>query len=696
MGDTAAWIGAVCAVVATVIGVATLLTVYVAATQLYSRHRLLQHGLSKNALGPWKPIVVDDKWHRLRTDIHTPTITVSKLVRDHWEPKIARCPQLQPIVPNRNAHSKWSFSMKGELKEPGESSPLDTEAQLAEASWVNFLCAIGMKPQNNVPVQDRHYALQSETELINGIVPMRWKGRDLVAIASMIGFQATEKEPSFTKPMPLPTQWSGPLGWLQFRSSSDGGCIAEFRLKHVEVLAMVLPKETLDYYMKRPVPCAPKPKHYLPQRLWQSIGGFYLPNGYALFLGGANCGQGPRRPARRTEEVVRDVMDMPNNVSEDDLREYAWGSQRSQWPEQVKHDGDGLSQLLPSDLFDISRLQRERNGRKRTLEVLKECPGLLHTVADGGWAETRGLDWRHKVYEYDRQYKDSGEVREINYPYGMGDLRMDEELLKLIKSALSQLKPDGFYFCPSSHMKKDLNEIFEHITHRIEESKNKYICKCPDNMPKRYGEVGYENRKIIYHATVVVNEMQRLLKVGRTHVSVEDLQIMYIASEELSKILGKALSDGGTDLEWALIYSPKLFQDLMRRLQCQDFSFDELLKMKSAVVLRMDTKTNHGEIDCTQISRPQTSMRPLTDGKHLIPLVASKLRTRTEKDESGVNEDAARPEGGTAHNGEIQLDGATVLAAFLNVVLVYFWVRKSWITDVTRYDTTIPQSVTMV
>lgn len=38
---------------------------------------------------------------------------------------------------------------------------------------------------------------------------------------------------------------------------------------------------------------------------------------------------------------------------------------------------------------------------------------------------------------------------------------------------------------------------------------------------------------------------------------------------------------------------------------------------------------------------------------------------------------------------------AQLLVAFVDVFLTYFWIENSWISNVGRYDTTMPQSVTM-
>src|SRR5699024_10074288 len=95
------------------------------------------------------------------------------------------------------------------------TSPLgdvDTETALATAGWVNFVAALGVQLHH-----DTFYHMSAQPTLVNGIAPMRWAGKDLVGICAMLGFQSFEQRPSFKEPMKLPMQWSGPLGWLQFR-----------------------------------------------------------------------------------------------------------------------------------------------------------------------------------------------------------------------------------------------------------------------------------------------------------------------------------------------------------------------------------------------------------------------------------------------------------------------------------------------
>jgi len=84
----------------------------------------------------------------------------------------------------------------------GKDPELDLEASVqAAVSWVNLLQALGLGPKDS-----QYYQLQTEPELVNGMVPMRWKGRDLAALCSILGFQSFENKPCCKSPMPLPMQ----------------------------------------------------------------------------------------------------------------------------------------------------------------------------------------------------------------------------------------------------------------------------------------------------------------------------------------------------------------------------------------------------------------------------------------------------------------------------------------------------------
>lgn len=99
---------------------------------------------------------------------------------------------------------------------------------------------------------------------------MRWNGSDLVSICSTLGFQSCKKSPMFAQPMPLPIQWSGPLGWLQFRPGFEG-CVAEFRPR--AVMPKQVRKDLHGYNKDLSVATSPA---NLVDRLSYSLGAFWI------------------------------------------------------------------------------------------------------------------------------------------------------------------------------------------------------------------------------------------------------------------------------------------------------------------------------------------------------------------------------------------------------------------------------------
>jgi len=130
--------------------------------------------------------------------------------------------------------------------------------------------------------------MQPAAELVNGVVSMHWTGKDLVGICSILGFHSHEDSPSFKSPMLLPMQRTGPLGWLQFRSSADG-CIAEFRRRMN--LHNQISSELHTHYCKRSLTLS---REILRSALWNSINGFALDDGRTLFLGGTDRNERPQ------------------------------------------------------------------------------------------------------------------------------------------------------------------------------------------------------------------------------------------------------------------------------------------------------------------------------------------------------------------------------------------------------------------
>ena len=190
VGSMTDWVSAISSLVGAVVGALVLLAVYHTWTQIFARRQIYLSGLSEKSLGPWKSVVVSSSILPMQTQIRTPTLSVPLLVSKSWDPKI-------------------SYPVGFELGLKRTEADLEAGRMvLAQASWVNFLEGLGVSPEDG----GVFYKMQYEPELINGIVPMRWEGRDLVAICSILGFQSIGSKPDAGKLMELPTQWSGPLG----------------------------------------------------------------------------------------------------------------------------------------------------------------------------------------------------------------------------------------------------------------------------------------------------------------------------------------------------------------------------------------------------------------------------------------------------------------------------------------------------
>lgn len=620
-GSASDWISATSSIVASIVGLVTLLTVYVAAMQLLSRRQLYRLGVSTKSLGPWKSRVVTPSLLRMQTQISTPTVSLRKLVKNDWQPKITF-----PV----------GFNNK--------STKADSDPEiLAEASWVNFLQALGLTPECT-----EFYQMQSESELVNGIVPMRWKGRDLVGICSMLGFQSHEAKPSAKTPMPLPMLWSGPLGWLQFRASSEG-CVVEYRRR--AAFQNQLSVERHNYY----IDLKPRPL-CLKSRLWQSINGLYLPDDRLLYIGGSDpVAEKLRNRRENTQRSVDEICEevMASDMTNEQLMRVVWGKKADR-PKDVSPGAieKGPSQLpqsefLPEYLRELSSARTRKSEQSKNVQVLRPCRGLLSIIVEGELVGIRGLDLS-RCHELNRAYTDPEEVNQ-EFKHTLGRFRMDSDLLDLLKKAVLLLQPDGFYFTPTKHLCSDVNEIWQHVT---DHSDKLDFVFPPDQLEgseegKQWGENGIH----LFHAVDLCNQFQHIKMESRVMFTIEDMVIISKASNSLRGIV----TESGTDIIWAMIVSPDLFSFLVKRFAIMDVQ--DVLKA---------TVEYKGEVlDCTALGATPTNMgNPGT--KFPVPLMS---------------------------NGTFS--GAQVLAAFVDVFLTYFWIDRCWISDVAVYDATIPQSVTM-
>ncbi|KAF8419086.1 hypothetical protein EV426DRAFT_296094 [Tirmania nivea] len=640
--------------------------------------------------------------------IQTPIVRFAKLVKNDWQPTLAN----SLPIPRAHSESKEEAfgrigNILGAIALPAHPRLADCEAQAVlshledgdrpEASWVNFLDVLGIQPCHT-----ELYELQPEPELFKGIVPMRWRGRDFAALCSMLGFQAASTASTKTT-MELPTQWSGPLGWMQFRASSEG-CVVEFRLRMGEGCPTYLPYDTREFFKN----ARAAPMHFV-RRAWQSIGGYVYDSldsstsagigvncaPRILFFSGIRDKKKVKPPPRTVDELLRQVM-AKKGASDDDLRNIVLGSQQEQWNDDPANEGsdsegsrllDGLSQLLPSD---VGRGPRHNPGQRKTkdsrkLELLTEDPGLLHTVADGTWADTRGLHWRNRVDEYCRFLISDAELAIRGNCFRAGNLCIDKtKLLPRVKSALRFLRPDGFYFSPTHLMAADLKDIFEHVMSQLSTCKKSDIFSPNAMNPLqaiRQGQpmttVSAANKQkhpvqpheIVLHAATLVNAVHFATQNSRNHLRHEEIKLLSNASWMLTQIL-QHTGPCAADFEWSVMMCAPLFEHLLKWFGSEDFKLDtEFLDRPCVAIELVDGEENTSKIRFENkgyVNKMWPSER-LT-GTYMLPLVG---------------------------NGD--LDGKTVIYGFLNVLFIYFWVIPlRWSSDVQRYDSTIPLSVTMV
>lgn len=153
------WVSAISSVVAVAFAVLAVATVYVAARQLLSERREYQLGLSLGALGPWQTKVKTRRLVGLK--IATPLVSIPVLLKQNWDPELT-----------------WPAGFAGlesDASRIGVGSS-DSEKAPVKASWVNFLQALGIRSTDQ-----SLYRMQEQSGLVNGIIPMRWAGKDLVS-----------------------------------------------------------------------------------------------------------------------------------------------------------------------------------------------------------------------------------------------------------------------------------------------------------------------------------------------------------------------------------------------------------------------------------------------------------------------------------------------------------------------------------
>ncbi|KAI8664370.1 hypothetical protein NCS55_00945400 [Fusarium keratoplasticum] len=662
------YISAICSAIAAVFALATVVTVIVAVRQLLTEHRAYASGLSQQALGPWHDNIRTRRLLGLQQEIKTPTITVPSLLKANWNPQF--------VFPRAPAS----------LPQHGTT---DSEKALAKASWANFLTAIGVKPNDK-----KLYQMSAQPNLVNGIVPMLWEGK------------------IFKEPMKLPMQWQGPLGWLQFCQGPDG-CIVEYRRRafiadqispEVHLFFKTVPQETED--------------HSFVARLWRSINGMMIGDKKALYLGGTDersdraakrletgdkTGSGDNRPdfdalmkgkteaptGNRNLSTASTTVATPQTMTtppipdaglkrreDDDLfedlmkassKEDIMKKLRSPNSRRGKDKSD-LETELDAELGGLrDMLHRMHEKGLGKMEVFLPCEGILSVVVQGELANSRGLSIGGCA-EYSRAYVDYDDVNHARTPYRLGDLFMDEDLLKLMKQAvgLSSL------MASTSHQPSGWPRMLLSSTGMSTEFVKTQRMRRPYVFPKLKLEdwlTTCQHREYLHHTMVLCNNFQHIRLYGRAHFTIGDMVVIGKASRSLPKV---------ADLVWSMLISPDLCKDLDRAF---NRSAEDFKAPGGWDFLNLKVTCSKGVLNCTELMRSCGVSRD-DEIKYATP--ASTPPVKTDPMDYSVP---------MCSDGTFL--GSQVLASFLDVLVTHYWAEKSWITDVESYDNVIPQTITM-
>ena len=251
---------------------------------------------------------------------------------------------------------------------------------------------------------------------------------------------------------------------------------------------------------------------------------------------------------------------------------------------------------------------------------------------------------------------------------------MDDDLLVIFKDAMDILRPDGYYFTTTHLLTMDLNDVYCHVREAIGRS-NKLRIFPPFELSTWPSSI--VNRKPLHNAMLLCNEFQHIRTHHRATFTVSDMVAVAKASRSLRDV------HKAPDLSWAFLICPELFTDFAQAFESlEDLSvFDDSKKT---------VRCKGGELDCTdlmkgctavQVSKNTTSATASSDSN------SNSTSTDEKKDSTNIYK---IPLCGDGH-----FSGSQLLAAFMDVLVTYYWIEKSWISNIGLYDATIPLTITM-
>lgn len=349
-------------------------------------------------------------------------------------------------------------------------------------------------------------------------------------------------------------------------------------------------------------------------------------------------------------------------MSDDEMRELIWGK-RSQWPDAIRpealHQGHSKLQVLQDD-------KQGGKNLKRKAAVFTPCPGLLSRIIEGEWLAYRGLHQSQKIHEYRRIYEEPEDVDKRKYPFNLGILWMNDDVLGHIKVAISLLKPDGFFFSPGElALADDMIQCYTNVQNLLSDLKEDVFPQETLDEWSKEKQSEDSDANLILNSMRLCNELHRR-QAYKPNYSVEDVKVCSKASLALMK----HATASGEELYWAMLVSSKVLSGIFQRLQ-------KRLPIKT--ILSGKVVVSRGTVDCTEFggkehgsARDQPDLQEKYDQ---LPLVA-------------MNQTMEASEG-------LVFTGMQVLAVFADLVITWYWVRGGMVTDVGKYDATIPRSVAM-
>ncbi len=253
---------------------------------------------------------------------------------------------------------------------------------------------------------------------------------------------------------------------------------------------------------------------------------------------------------------------------------------------------------------------------------------------------------------------------------------MDDDLLPVFKEALELLRPDGYFFTPTGMLALDINDVYSHVKEVTDKTKKVRIFP---HLEINAWPASNPHKRPLHFAMMLCNEFQHIRMHKRATFTVADMVAVAKASRSLREV------HQAPDLTWALLVCPELFAHLAQ-------AFESVQNLGAFDHSRKPVSCRGGNLDCTNLMED-------CEGRLVAPKPTA---PETSSDSSSPSIHPEKEKTSTTERkyniplcGDGDFSGSQLLAAFLEVMVTYYWIEKLWISDVGLYDTVIPPTITM-